>query len=374
VVSTQNSDRASASSLPDDLAGRLWPDGMPSTDRAIWLSLSPERRVIALRRASAIDLIETSGAKAADAAEHAQISVPRFYSLVRAWKRNRSLADIVPHAAKRDRNTDRTSDEVRSAVRGLVETHPSLTQESIAKAASDRLDGAVSLSKLRRVVAQEKARRRRDRLGGDKGFGKEVLIDRSALDLLVRRADGVLDYAVFAAVLDVATNLVLAHAVGDTKEGGHGLQLEALKSVAGFDTGSDDQEVSETGPVPRIIMMPDAEGAFERLSQVGRMRSLGDGFEPLGNEGRRSVGIKLSRMLGGRIGQIRLRPGHTFAEPAGRLPAEEEGASVLSMGEACHLVSAAVVDHNERTMGDELDTTTPKGLVDRFVKLAKVWN
>ncbi|MCV0386158.1 MAG: hypothetical protein K5821_06960 [Nitrobacter sp.] len=377
MSSTINSDSSRDPEFPAVLAADLWGDEIPAGEHAAWLAMTLEKREIALRRSAAIASVLSSSASASEAALEAEVSLPRFYSLLRAWKRSRSLGAIVPHTKSRGRNRTQTPPEVESLAREFVSDHPSLTHEALAKAIVERLPGVVSLSKARRVVAKEKVRRNRLDLGGANGFGRQLLIDRSALGLEIRRADGVLDYAVFAAVADVATGYIIGHAVGTTQAGGAGLQLDATSmAITNLLAEPTPPESVLAMSVDRVVVALDSENPLERLEEAKRIYQLGGEFEPVISPGTRPVGIRLNRLISGRLGGLKLRPSSTFATLNKRLPEDNgETAPGLSLHDAMEVVRVAVVKHNEQIARSERSPVNDVDLiVARLRLLVHVWS
>jgi len=360
--------------FPDELAHRMWPDGPTPRERSAWLSMTAQKREKAVRRARAIDQVLSSQASAKEAATEAGVSLPQFYALIRAWKDTGSLLDIVPHVSGRASGENRTPPEVVRLVGNLVREHPETTQENLAKAIVSKMSRAVSLSKARQLVADEKVRQRRMKLGGKSGYGQHLLVDRSAIGLKVERDTETLDYVVVAAIVDYATGSILGHAVGTSRFGGDGLQRQAVQSAI---TNLSASGLTPTGnETPKIMTVPNNIDPFYRLAEIGRLKGLGEEFELIEERGERGVGVELKRLLSGNIERMRLLPSLTFAVSAGS-PANNslDDPPPLALDEAREVIDSGIEAHNAtiaETIG--IPTAFPSTLPERLTALAQAWS
>lgn len=330
-----------------ELADQVWPKGVPDTEVATWLALAPDRRAIALKRVQAISDYESAGSRDAKRfAEQADVSLARFYPLLRKWAEARSISALVPYAGKRTtRSIARADQEVLDTVKNLVAEHPEASQETLARALFDQFKGRASLSYLRRLIAAERAADTRKELGGDAGFGKTVLIDASALDLIVKVAPDLFDWVTVGIVVDVATGMILGHATGRTASAGD-LQGDASRHAV-VAVSKLELPLADGNVEPKfVVVVPHTGNPIALLREVARLHRVEGDIQIVESRGTRHVGEHLKRAVGKRIGRLELRPRFTYGAEDGRTPAEEEGERAVDPEAAELIVSLAIAEHN----------------------------
>lgn len=81
--------------LWDAAAAEAWPDGVPLTERALWLTLTRENREIAITRLRALTRYEEERDLRARMRDTG-LSKAGFFSLLNRWRRERSVASLLP--------------------------------------------------------------------------------------------------------------------------------------------------------------------------------------------------------------------------------------------------------------------------------------
>jgi len=285
----------------DAAIARAWPDGAPTSERAVRARLTGSRAEKLARRLEAVRRwTEEEGggrpASATAAAAAAGVSLSQFNTLVAAWRRRRALASLGVHAGERQAFTRAVSPEAKEElvgrIRDLLLNVPAARPLEIRR----RLEAAglpsVGEATLLRYVAE--ARRRLP----PGAFGGRLVLDSAGLDFVDPEGLRMRLYG----VVDHGTGLVLGWAAGTDRSRAIGHVWSALDALGRLPSlpllGL---SASEDGPLidARLHGEDQARRLFE--GAFGRPRSLG--------RSSRTLGSTLVETLGERLGEVWLGTG-----------------------------------------------------------------
>lgn len=275
-----------------------WPSGVPQEETAIAAGLDAVRAGIARTRLRALLAHEAGATDWQGAAEEVGLDRTSFYELASAWKAHRSLASIVPHV-RAYRTTTKRDDGLRRHVARALKRHPKCTRRALAEIVRGEMASPPGLTTIEGVVDQVRIDVEREALGGEKGFGRKVVIDACPATMRIggigKDAEQAVAWTAF--VVDVATSTVIAASAACFPYGAMALacgraaiRVEALKSEA---TGAPNIEVHPRGD------------AMQLLRETGRLMALGFDVRP--STGRRSEQSRAAMLVGRRFGPVTLK-------------------------------------------------------------------
>lgn len=156
------------------LAGLAWPDGIPPEEIAIISGLGPDRVGLAAERLEMMLRYEREGGW--QTAVAAGMSRANFFTLLRAWRKRRSLASIVPRVAPHASGS-RYGTDLDAIIAEVVRADPEATRQTLTAAVEKRLQKGPAASTLAAKVNKAKTAFERQKYGGENGFGRLVVVD-----------------------------------------------------------------------------------------------------------------------------------------------------------------------------------------------------
>lgn len=345
-----------------ELAQELWKERALLREAALWAVLDEEQRRLVVARIKALRTFEFEGNWAARAKE-ADLSRPRFFSMLREFRLRPSIASVLPQAFGRIGRTAGASagERVRSEARKLLDLHPDSTKEQLVallRAALAEEDGR-SDALLRRVLEDERATQLRSSFGGAAGFGRRVLLDASPMT--VRARAGKPDFSAMAGlVVDVATTLVVGHAVGDG--GADACMWSAASAAAAAMPGLALPVMADEDPSFEIVLGGEAMNIMREHAWLAAVPVRADVRT---DRRARPRGARLLELLGPGLGHLDFRPRLTLTEPAPSSPAFSMNAdappSAVEIVDV--LLEAAVDRHNAGILADGVAAAVPSDRV-----------
>ncbi len=348
---------SSASVEVGDLAEliSLWPLELPAEQVAIWAGMTKAHKETAIRRLSAIVRYEAGGSRtAADFVEDAGVSLPRFHSILKAWRTDRSLLALVPQARRRAPRTFTPPPGIEAAARAAVRDDRNSSIESLSQAIHARF-GQPSLSWTRRLVTRVRRDFERELVGGAAGFASRIVVDSTALPLpLAPSASGtseigddghpdqLVEWAVAAFAWDAATGRILGSAIETAPAS---MALHAAAALAAADWLRDIKAVRRPKVDPVVVTTIPLD-SMETLRLMVDLASVG--LEVVHSS--RASGSELMKAFDGRLGQLDFRPRFAADGFVGRTSRAEAlaqaGRSPMSLSEARLVVEHEVERHN----------------------------
>jgi hypothetical protein len=354
----------------------IWPGEPPQEQLALWAGMSQAHRAKASKRLAAISAYEAAGSRnAADHVDPDDLSLPRFYSILSAWRRDRSLLSLVPQARRRAPRAFVPPPGIEAAAAKAVSDEPDSSLEAIAKTLRKRFSEQVSLSWTRKLVAR--ARRDLEReFAGATGFASRMIVDSTALPLPLRPVDsdgasdaedddreGAFEWAVTALVWDAATGYVLGRALGRAPAD------MALHAAAASDASARLRSMkSDADPqVEPVVVTTIPLDALETLRLLADLSS--NGVEVVHSA--RAPGSELMKAFDGRIGRLDFRPRFAADAFVGRTSRAEAlakaGRIPMSLAEARLMIDHEITAHNASVVtGDVTPAVMPKVAADRL--------
>ena len=370
-MSTLKNEMNAAVGMRDDLRRLLGREALPE-EEAIWLTLSADQRDVAFARSGALEGYEAAGRRDARTwIERSGMSEPRFYALAAAWRKERSLAKLIPHAKRRAPRATLDRHDVVDAARSAVRERSDESREAIAAELFARF-GSPSLSWMRRLVARERGSLEKEQAAGGGGFGRTLVVDGTALVLpLVTDDEEEVDWAAAAFVLDVATGSIVGHALGRVPVDRR-LYAEAAAAAEASISRLRPSSAGMAAPVIRTTLPVDVVAAFR---EDERFRGLGN-VETVWSS--RSGGSELVKVLGGRLGDLDLRPrfaSDTFNSRVPRLEALARARMVpMTLAEARLLLAHEVDRHNAGRMSDDpVLAAAPSRIIEALTRAFEPW-
>ena len=373
-----------------------WPGPVPRNEIAIWTTMPAADRTKALRRLSAATSYEASGRR--DVPRHADmagVGEPRFYKMMRDWRRDASLLALVPQAARRAPRAfappagieEAAMEAVRAdhlrvgdAVGDAGEADGPDSTEVVAAALHERF-GAPSISWIRRLVARARRDYARELAGGPAGFGRRIVIDSAALplpllpygigeasDLREAREEGI-EWAVAAFVWDGATGFILGHAL-DRAPADIRLHMSAARAASEFLRGLTGEGVDVAGPEMASTLPLEDRAYVETMRLIAKMDSVGVSAI----HSARAQGSELMAAFAGRLASLELRPrfaADTFAGRTTRADALGRSDRIPMSLEAARLVLDVEVEkQNAETSGvSAVPAVAPRVIADALDRL-----
>jgi hypothetical protein len=286
-----------------DLMTLAWPEGVPDEELAIVSGLDSKRRELAKSRLGAMLAYERekSGWQPHVGPD---LSRAMFFTLLRAWRKRRSLASIVPRVRPHSTWTQ-SGDDVRAIVKSVVAASPGATRSDLTKKVRKRLAEPPAASTLAGLIDAAKAEQERRSLGGAKGFGSLVVVDASPVTMpIAGDKDVELAMAWAGFVVDAATGTPIAAAAATLP---HSAIATASRRAA--DRLAAVKVSGEARPKVEIYLRGEAK---QRLLDGGRLKvhESNDGalMDVRYPTGRRSEGSRIATMMGRRFGPVTLSP------------------------------------------------------------------
>lgn len=370
---------------PEDLAAR-WLASMPKDQFAVWAGMSQVHRALAVKRLASVLAYEAGGARnASKYVDVEELSLPRFHSILRAWRLEKSLFALVPQARRRAPRAFTPPAGIEDAAIEMVQERPDSSLEAIAKALHERFDQP-SLSWKRRLVARVRRDFERELAGGRNGFASRVVVDSAALPLPLLPADydtaTVLhdgdqdveyDWAVSAFVWDAATGVVLGHAMNRAPANMH-LHASAARAASAVLRGMPaEATTADKGTVPVIVTTLPLEEERDVVETLRLIRMLqSDGAKVIHSP--RAAGSELMKAFEGRIGQLDLRPRFALDVFAGRSSRADalakSGRDPLTLADARLILEHAITEHNNTiSKTDANPAVTPSSVADSLDRI-----
>lgn len=355
----------------------IWPGEPPEDQLALWAGMSHAHRAKASKRLAAISAYEAGGSRnAADHVDPDDLSLPRFYSILSAWRRDRSLLSLVPQARRRAPRAFVPPPGIEAAAAQAVSDQPDSSLEAIAKTLRERFSEQVSLSWTRKLVARARRDFERELAGGATGFASRMIVDSTALPLPLRPVgsdgasdaeaddrEGAFEWAVTALVWDAATGYVLGRALDRAPAD------MALHAAAASDASARLRSMkSDADPqVEPVVVTTIPLDALETLRLLADLSS--NGVEVVHSA--RAPGSELMKAFDGRIGRLDFRPRFAADAFVGRTTRAEAlgkaGRIPMTLAEARLIIDHEITAHNAAVITDDVKAAVmPAVAADRL--------
>ncbi|WP_157602984.1 hypothetical protein [Sphingomonas sp. PR090111-T3T-6A] len=331
---------------------RAWPDGLSMADRVLWDTLPSDRRDAAMRRLTAIldyeDRTDDTPDLAA-CAKAAGVAKVTFYQLLAAWRRHRSIAVVVPFGRSMTPQGARIANlrEVRTAIGRLLAENPEHSDEAIARMAKRTLSDGPGITTLRKLVRERRIEEKRDL----SAFGTALLIDHVATDMRLAM-DGRSEQAVACLVVDAGTGLILGGRCGPWDDQWAIRLLSVIAARDLLEGGGAEAGSTRAGLETTIVVGP----GFDPKERIADEALAETPIAEVIAEGDRRFGARVLRILGRRIGHIRLLPRLTAKGEAPTTAFATRQAVATrpkSLEEADAHFGAEIARHNAALLGPE---------------------
>lgn len=333
----------------DGALARVWPDGVPQPEIALWQALSDESRSLVATRLRALASYERGGNYARRMRE-AGLSKPGFFALLRRWRARRSISSVVPRVKgvtianpidaitreerrsleamfRRDPTTpvvvavealkstgselsdnkslDRAARRMRdeAAVRQAIRSVSNLSKDALVDKVRSSLLDPSSVSALRLIVEKVSAETEAGSIGGREGFGRRVFLGSVPA---MRRASRSLEGTPWAHVglaIDVATRTILGS--GASADALDSMRVAAINAAEFCETLQERPSVS--GRPTLEVQVPGTGNALETMRVLAAASAVAEVDEQAPSEGRK-VAARITVLAGRRIGVLDLRP------------------------------------------------------------------
>lgn len=300
----------------------------PASDRndPRWLAMPEAKKAIALRRASVFDnygsLVRPSPDDLASALGELGLGRTRFYSLMRLWKRNRRLLELVPHAEPRVSGGAGATSAAAEAADEIVSR---VVHGAVVGATAGNRSFSLNMKSGEGVVAER--------------FGEYLVVDHTHPDLFVRLGEEEVRPEL-TLVIDLLTTTVLGsdlHVGGPTPAAVGRALVDAVDRADRLAPGNDTI-------APTIMLPTDWDPAWAELAH--ELGAAGAVVSP-----RRSAklhrGHVTMRLIGGRLDTVKLlsrRPRHDFRTAR----SVDTRHAVLTLDKAQVVLDAAILNRNNR--------------------------
>lgn len=343
--------------LPDELIPpelvAVFGDPVPPDELALWASLTPEGRLVALDRLAAVRAWDADAkAGSADAiARSLGKSRSRFYRMVSDWRSRRSLAALGAKPARAAARAPKLKhagahNALQKALPGVVgraldvvEGNPEKVNVSAAvrdlrrevEGQAEKMPGDATL----RAMVDREIRRRMLRAQA----GHEVVFDLCAVGVL---AEGDIPHVMFACV-DRATSFVFGIGVGDPDASRAGYRAAALDALLRLERSGDG--LAWAPKLERAQITPGLDVATWAAFFATAGRDVGADVNSKGAGVR--FGGDLRRLLGDSLGRVRLLP----LKPGPRTPVKISVTDArFTDAEAKARIEAGLAEHNARVL------------------------
>lgn len=295
-------------------------------DDPTWLGQPEAKKAVALRRGLVFDSYDRLERPSQDdlllALGELGLGRTRFYSLMRLWKRNRRLLDLVPHADARGRRGIDDSDAAAKAASSIVSR---VVDGAVDVTTTGPHPFSLNMKSSGGVVAEQ--------------FGEFLVVDHTHPDLFVKLADEEIRPEL-TLIIDLLTTTVLGsdlHVGGPTPAAVGRALSDAVERV--------ERLAPRAGMVSPTVMLPtDWDPGWTTLT-----RELGAAGAVV--SARRSAklhrGHVTMRLIGGRLDTVKLlsrRPRHDFKTAR----SVDTRHAVLTLDEARVVLDAAIRNRNSR--------------------------
>lgn len=365
-------------SWPTALLCKVWPGGLPDSDRKILEMLPPEKLEVVARRLEAVWLAD-KGKPLAHLAELAGLKRSAFFDLRKAWQAH-SVAALVRFDSKRARGVtgEATEPLVFKAMEILRESKPSIRNIEVARrlrTVDPQNSVGDKLHELQRAERYVQAARRKLLLDTEylnNSYGRSIIIDLTAIDIILE--DPRPSHAIVAMVLDAASGLVLGSALGPVSYGVD-LQVAAIDDALDFLKEERADYIPKGGPAPDLaIMLPPELNDSDSITALLQAHAAG---LVVGHAGGFSFGQHAVQCIGRRIGRVALAPRRTLTlDSVSKFFVPKF--SGVSLERARALWARELIRHNmdriEALKAAKLIGTRgkPKGSISYLIKMTKI--
>lgn len=290
----------------DNLVVKAWPTSLPE-DAARLTKLTPEQEKIFCVRLAALLEVEQGERPASRAPEGdpRSISNSGFQSLVRRWRKQRTVSALLPYETRQPRKPKALpkSDEFEAFVETLLRKDPGTPLVTVSKRAMKATGAKMAINSARHRARAVRSAIRADKAWLKENYGKELLSDVCILgaDLEGKSAS---DKAVIAVLVDVASGYIHGHAIGPITES---LDLQRAALADGLaNVASRRLDRDDVGSVTLDYVI--GVGTDEAVSSISEtLRASGAPVTLIDNPTRR-CGDRATDVLDGAIDILALRP------------------------------------------------------------------
>lgn len=312
------------------------PDLKSPEDRALWGLLDEDSRTLARKRLQALAAHEASG-DARTRAEEAGLSLNPFFIMLRRWRKEPGLEAVLPFMRGQARSPRELDGPAVDALKRIAERTPGIGKEKLVIDASASMRSPPSANTMGLIADRVVAALERERLGGEKGFGR--LVVAATCSARLRPAAGIerLPAAHAGFVVDVPTGAILGTSL-------HARPLVALRAAVAeaLQTSDGTRDEALVGAPDAVLEAYLGDDAVAAMRWVVAARST-PGLEVHGRQ--RDGEIRLVRLLGPRLGTLDLR-----ASGAGGDASSSTGDEVLLLARRLRLALSEETDElPERT-------------------------
>lgn len=288
----------------------LFPEGVPTVERAMWRLLADEERAEVLRRGRAmVRYIAEGGVR--EGMEELGLGKTVFFRLVGRWRDKKSIAALTDVLRPRETVGRGGSADagLRTRLCELTMAHPDWSRQALVEEIRRTVDSRLSGNLLRPLLDRIAVVRAAIDAGGRPASGREVLIAPCPVVVRARSAEGAAAVAMAAFVFDIPGRRVLGAAAST---GAAAATREAAARAAAFCTTL--ERGRRTNGVPRVtVVLDDRDEPEENLLFKRKLDKL-DPAPTTEEVGGRSEGDRALAIVGPRLGLIDLAP---------RMPMEE---------------------------------------------------
>lgn len=302
----QGTDEADILTAEDDrrLSSLLiaWHEGIPAREMAIWRTLDRSRRELAAERIKALISYEKSGDWGRHA-EHLGLSKPGFFSLAGRWRRNRSIASVVPNVNAKTRvgGGRPVTPSHRRLLGRIRKENPFWSREKVVEEILRRAKDAPSAGVLRILVDEFDLEA--ERMADDvSGVGARLVIGTCPVVLRPVEAVEWRPAAHGGFVIDLFSGDILGCAASLDE---HVAFRDACLSAAQFVDGIQFGGAGHQEPQFECHVAGQDLG---KLTELLRLRALPLRITDAELAGRRMHGSRFVQLLGPRLGVLDLRP------------------------------------------------------------------
>jgi len=299
----------------------------------------------ALSKLDALTASEAPGADLGGLAAAIGLSRVAFYRLRKRWTDDRTLRAIIPHGRRKSRAIAPRGGSAEGALFTAARIARRLVEEgslpsSISNAAQalvDELDGEISPQAAMRLLRSERLRIQRDPSHLRRLFGRQMVIDISAVSLAVPDGEAV----VVAVVAEVASGLILGHDAGLVSESIHLQGAAIARAISWLGDQADGSDL----PANTALVLG-------WTGDTGLMRDLSfaawstPGIKSVAERGPQRYGRQIVGLLGHRLGRLQFRPRATEPGRSGHFDTKSLSLPPTPLENARALVDEAVEAHN----------------------------
>lgn len=285
------------------LLDHAWPEGLSDQNQSRMRKLSAEDELLVRMRLNALLEVDAGERPATrpPAGDPRGLTASGFQSLVRRWRADRSVQTLVPYAGRTPRIRDDTPDHrlVAREIDELLRSDPDASLVAVAKAALRRSGASLAINTIRSLTRERREILRSEPEWLARNYGKNILLDVSALGLSISADDGDTIGAI-ALLVECSSGIVLGHAIGHLDEA-PALQRSAIadgltKIISeGIDVDGDPAKLT-------LVIAPGESAAYAAaLREVSPTVTIID-------SPRRRPGDRVAELVNGAIDILPLRP------------------------------------------------------------------